>query len=158
MISTAQLNNYLCWLDERGQRPLAGACPFCGYRPSNASSYLVCWDNLDTAEQPLLAQGMAQLRGFQATHIFLCPQQGGDLCARQERDLQKATAIVLMGKGVARILGGEQRFALQQGKIFHIPHWKNVSFLLTFHPRDIHRYPPNASVWQRDLSIARSIT
>lgn len=156
MISAVQLDNYLCWLDERGQRPLTDVCPFCGYRQHNSNSYIVCEDDIGAAEHQLLAQGMDQLQGFQTTRVFLCPQQGGDLCPRQEHDIQKATAVVLLGKDAARLLVGEQRFATKQGQVFHVPRWGNIAFLLTFHPRDIRRYPPNASIWQRDFNTFSS--
>lgn len=148
---TPQVENYLYWLLERGQRPLDGACPYCGYRTNGSESLLVCYDSLTRTEIQLCKKTISTSFTKQLVKIFACPAQQGGICTVQRNELEKTSSIVVLGNATAKTLIGECRFARQQGDYFSIPQWKNTRFLLTFHPRDILRHPPNAQLWQRDL-------
>ena len=151
MTATPQLNNYLHWRAARGQPVADDACPYCNFRPQGQSQLRICAYSLRQDELQLLHETMPQLRPFQYTRLFRCPAAAGGLCAVQQRDLHRIKTIVLLGNSAARLVGGVRNFARQQGQPYHIAGWEGVTFILTFHPADLHRYPPAQELWQQDL-------
>lgn len=154
MMATSPLNNYLQWRKARGQPLADDACPYCNFRPQGQSELRLCAYSLNQAELQLLCEAVPLLRPLQRTRLFSCPTTAGGLCALQQQDLHKVKTIVLLGNIAARLVGGERNFARQQGQPYHLAGWQGVTFILTFHPADLLRYPPARELWLEDLQRA----
>ena len=152
----ARLQNYLLWLEERGQRLPSEVCYNCGYvTPSDASHWL-CYRFLQAEEQTLLNKYGSIWQQFQLVPLRSCVDK--HLCQKQKRDLQRLQSLVLLGVEAARFIlqGRCVRFSSQRGACFRDAAWCGVRLLLTFHPRDVLRYPANGGYWQQDFLQALS--
>ena len=154
MMTTAQLDNYLHWRAARGQPLADDACPYCNFRSQGQSRMRICAYSLNKDELQLLHETAPQLRPFQYTRLFTCPASAGQLCALQRQDLCRVQMVVLLGNSTARLVSGARNFARQQGQPYRVAGWKNVTFVLTFHPADLLRFPPALQLWQQDLQRA----
>lgn len=146
------LNQYLTyqqWLSDRGQpAPRPQQCEVCGYTRQPMPTRLMVYDTLTDREKELLAS-LVSPDGFDAVAIYPCSTNDGRVCIDQWRDWQQAQLLVFLGNPSAGLVIGNQRFAQHQGKIGKLT--DNLSYCLTFHPRDILRYQDNTECWQRDL-------
>lgn len=146
------LNQYLTyqqWLSDRGQptkRPQG--CKVCGYLRQPMPTRLMVHDTLTDSEKGLL-DSMVSLDGFGVVSLYCCSTNDGRICLDQWQDWQQVQLVIFLGNPSATLVIGEQRFAQHQGRIGKLT--DNVSYGLTFHPRDILRYRDNAERWQRDL-------
>ena len=154
-MATLQLDNYWHWRDARGQPLTEDACPFCAFRPQGQSHVRICAYSLNADELQLLHRIVPALRPFQYTRLFGCPASAGQLCALQQRDLCRVQTVVLLGNSAARLVSGARNFARQQGQPYRVAGWEGVTFVLTFHPADLRRYPPAMQLWQQDLQRAK---
>lgn len=152
--TTPQLDNYLHWLRARGQRIDDTACLACGFRPQGRSAFRIYAHSLNADELQQLQHVVPTLQPFQRAYLFACPAVGGQLCPRQQRDLRGVNTIILLGNAAARVVGGERNFARQQGQPYRCVGWEGVTFVLTFHPADIRRYPSALPLWKQDLQRA----
>ncbi len=154
MLATPQLHNYWHWRRARGQPLADDACPRCTFRPQGRSTLRICAYSLNADELQLLRHVVPALRPFQATRLFTCAASAGHLCALQRQDLCQVQTVILLGNISARLVGGARNFARQQGHPYHVGGWPGVTFMLTFHPADIHRYPAALPLWRQDLQRA----
>ncbi len=153
-ISPRQLDNYRHWCAARGLPFADDACPFCAFRPQGRSELRICAYSLIAVEFQQLHETVPALRPFQHTRLFTCPAAAGQLCTLQRRDLRRVKTIVLLGNLSAQLVTGTRHFARQQGRPYHSAGWDNVTFMLTFHPADLRRYPPAHTLWRQDLQRA----
>ena len=149
--------NYLLWLRERGLYPPTGMCEHCGYQPVANASLTVCYPHpLSAQEDSLLQQYACLWNKVQRLPLHNC--KDNQLCAQQRRDLQRRKHVLLLGAASSKMLFNVQpRFAQEQGHYRQHSDWGETRFILTFHPRDLLRYPANQLEWQRDLSEATSV-
>lgn len=154
MIATQPLDNYWRWCRARGQFLADDACPFCAFRPQGQSALRVCAYSLSADELRLLHRVVPALRPFQSARLFSCPASAGQLCALQRQDLCQVQTVILLGNISAQIVSGARNFARQQGRPYRVAGWEGVTFVLTFHPADLLRYPPALQLWRQDLQQA----
>ena len=147
---------YQQWLSDRGQpAPRPQGCKVCGYLRQPMPTRLIVYDTLTDREKELLDSQVLP-DGFGTVSIYPCSTNDGRICVDQWQDWQQVQLVVFLGNPSASLVIGEQRFAQQQGKISKLT--DNISYCLTFHPRDLLRYRDNAACWQRDLKNSAKVS
>ena len=150
----ARWQNYLLWLQERGLRLPTGMCKHCGYLPVAKASLTICYPNSLSAQEKNLLQEQGDILN-KAVHLPLLRCRNDQFCTQQRRDLQRRTHVLLLGAASSKMLFDVQpRFARERGNYRQHADWGETRFMLTFHPRDILRYPANQLDWQKDFAEA----
>ena len=146
--------NYFLWLQERGLRLPTGICKHCGYVPVANARLTVCYPSrFSPQEDKVLRKYGSVLDKLQMLPLHRC--KDNQLCAQQSHDLQQREHVLLFGAESSLILfNALPRFAKDRGHYRQYQGWGDTKFMLTFHPRDILRYPDNQLEWQRDFSEA----